>query len=240
MEYDSRVNERLMQTTEEKTDTSNALDASSVIIESNGTESQKQDTSSKSGNDAHVNDADIRPIYNEEQWSREAIKSCGTTGWTTTQKTNPLLDIPTAFKSEVLEFLNLDLPPKKDIRPLAQRRYSFKYRYIVQSYRGRTQSLVAKKKDISENRASRNFDLMITTVDASFLKDKRRQIMTNSDPFFAPRQNVVPSAEKPISSHEGLEFLFCPLVENITIQLTIKLRKIKQWIKALKCIVSRS
>ncbi|GJY81242.1 hypothetical protein Tco_0493993 [Tanacetum coccineum] len=66
MEHDSRVNERLMQTTEEKTDTSNALDASSVIIESNGTESQKQDTSSRSGNDAHVNDADIRPIYNEE------------------------------------------------------------------------------------------------------------------------------------------------------------------------------
>ncbi|GJU42580.1 hypothetical protein Tco_1195537 [Tanacetum coccineum] len=45
--------------------------------------------------------------------------------------------------------------------PLAQQRYSLKYRYIVQSYRGRTQSLVAKKKDISENRASRNFDLMI-------------------------------------------------------------------------------
>ncbi|GJR25266.1 reverse transcriptase domain-containing protein [Tanacetum coccineum] len=34
---------------------------SSVIIESNGTESQKQDTSSRSGNDA-----DIRPIYDEE------------------------------------------------------------------------------------------------------------------------------------------------------------------------------
>ncbi|GKG07712.1 hypothetical protein Tco_0330681, partial [Tanacetum coccineum] len=33
--------------------------------------------------------------------------------------------------------------------------------YIIQSYRGRTQSLVAKKTDISENRASRNFDLMI-------------------------------------------------------------------------------
>ncbi|GJV47242.1 hypothetical protein Tco_1437454 [Tanacetum coccineum] len=46
--------------------------------------------------------------------------------------------------------------------------YSLKYRYIVLSYRGRTQSLVAKKKDISENRASRNFDLMITN-DAPFL-----------------------------------------------------------------------
>ncbi|GJQ97067.1 hypothetical protein Tco_0008206 [Tanacetum coccineum] len=60
MEYDSRVNERQTQTTEEKIDTSNALDAldaSSVIIESNRTESQKQDTSSRSRNDA-----DIRPI----------------------------------------------------------------------------------------------------------------------------------------------------------------------------------
>ncbi|GJR10430.1 retrovirus-related pol polyprotein from transposon TNT 1-94 [Tanacetum coccineum] len=69
MEYESRVNERQIQTTEEKTDTSNALDAldaSSVIIESNGTESKEQDTSSRSGNDAHVDDADIRPIYNEE------------------------------------------------------------------------------------------------------------------------------------------------------------------------------
>ncbi|GKD62720.1 hypothetical protein Tco_1300229, partial [Tanacetum coccineum] len=56
MEYESRVNERQIQTTEEKTDTSNALDAldaSSVIIESNGTESKEQDTSSRSGNDAH-------------------------------------------------------------------------------------------------------------------------------------------------------------------------------------------
>ncbi|GJR61895.1 hypothetical protein Tco_1504057 [Tanacetum coccineum] len=64
MEYDSRANERQIQTTEEKIDTSNALDeldASSVIIESNVTESQKQDTSSRSGNDA-----DIRPIYDEE------------------------------------------------------------------------------------------------------------------------------------------------------------------------------
>ncbi|GJR11813.1 hypothetical protein Tco_0794465 [Tanacetum coccineum] len=43
-------------------------------------------------------------------------------------------------------------------------RVLFKYRYIVQSYKGRTQSLVAKKKDISENRASRNFDLMITQM----------------------------------------------------------------------------
>ncbi|GJR84262.1 hypothetical protein Tco_0155047 [Tanacetum coccineum] len=64
-EYDNWMNERQMQTTEEKVDTSNALDASLVDIKSSGTELKEQDTSSRSGNDAHA-DADIRPIYDEE------------------------------------------------------------------------------------------------------------------------------------------------------------------------------
>ncbi|GJY13805.1 hypothetical protein Tco_0383114 [Tanacetum coccineum] len=63
-EYDSRVNERQMQTTiEEKVDTSKALDASLVDTESSGIELKEQDTSSISGNDAH---ADIKPIYDEK------------------------------------------------------------------------------------------------------------------------------------------------------------------------------
>nr|GEV80410.1 hypothetical protein [Tanacetum cinerariifolium] len=53
-------------TTKEKVDTSKALDASLVETESNGTESKKKDTSSKSGNDIDADDADIKPIYNEE------------------------------------------------------------------------------------------------------------------------------------------------------------------------------
>ncbi|GJT80689.1 hypothetical protein Tco_1055031 [Tanacetum coccineum] len=65
-EYDSWVNERQMQTTEEKVDTSKALDASLVDTESSGTESKEEDTSSRSGNDAHAGDLDIRPIYDEE------------------------------------------------------------------------------------------------------------------------------------------------------------------------------
>nr|GEV57587.1 hypothetical protein [Tanacetum cinerariifolium] len=65
-EYDTRVNERQIQTTEEKVDMSKALDASLVDTESSGTESKEQDTSRKSGNDAHANDADIIPIYDEE------------------------------------------------------------------------------------------------------------------------------------------------------------------------------
>nr|GEW77669.1 putative ribonuclease H-like domain-containing protein [Tanacetum cinerariifolium] len=60
------VNKRQMQTTKEKVDTSKALDASLVDIKSCRTESKEQDTSSRPRNDACADDADIRPIYNEE------------------------------------------------------------------------------------------------------------------------------------------------------------------------------
>ncbi|GJQ99786.1 hypothetical protein Tco_0522771 [Tanacetum coccineum] len=42
------------------------LDTSLVVTESNGIESGKQDASSKSGNDADVDNADIKPVYDEE------------------------------------------------------------------------------------------------------------------------------------------------------------------------------
>nr|GEV49281.1 hypothetical protein [Tanacetum cinerariifolium] len=65
-EYDCWVNERQIQITEEKVDTSKALDASLVDKESSGTKSKEQDTCSRSGNNIHADDADIRPIYDEE------------------------------------------------------------------------------------------------------------------------------------------------------------------------------
>ncbi|GJW18999.1 hypothetical protein Tco_0026435, partial [Tanacetum coccineum] len=65
-EYDIWVNERQIQTTKEKVDTGKVMDASLVNTESIGTESKEQDTSSRSWNDAHADDADIRPIYDEE------------------------------------------------------------------------------------------------------------------------------------------------------------------------------
>nr|GEW99973.1 ribonuclease H-like domain-containing protein [Tanacetum cinerariifolium] len=62
-QYDIRVNKRLMQTHASKVDSSKALDADLVVMESNGTESGKQDTSSSSRNYlTHVVDAYIRPV----------------------------------------------------------------------------------------------------------------------------------------------------------------------------------
>ncbi|GKD30888.1 hypothetical protein Tco_1241666 [Tanacetum coccineum] len=65
-EYDSRVNERQMQSKEGNVDSSKVLNAGLVITESSGTESAKQDTSSRSGNDTDALDADIRLLSNKE------------------------------------------------------------------------------------------------------------------------------------------------------------------------------
>ncbi|GKA61477.1 hypothetical protein Tco_0760884 [Tanacetum coccineum] len=49
-----------------KIDTGKAVDNGLVVMESNGTESEVQDDNSRSGNDTDADDADIRPIYDEE------------------------------------------------------------------------------------------------------------------------------------------------------------------------------
>ncbi|GKC80524.1 hypothetical protein Tco_1131298 [Tanacetum coccineum] len=55
-----------MQKQKSKVDLGKALDVGLVVTESSGTESGKQDTSSKSGNDTNAVDADIRPVYDKE------------------------------------------------------------------------------------------------------------------------------------------------------------------------------
>ncbi|GKF22450.1 hypothetical protein Tco_0074772, partial [Tanacetum coccineum] len=65
--------EFVIQTTEGKVDTGKEVDASLVNTKSIGTESKEQHTSSKSGNDAHADDADIRPIYDEEPMVEERL-----------------------------------------------------------------------------------------------------------------------------------------------------------------------
>nr|GFA11456.1 hypothetical protein [Tanacetum cinerariifolium] len=65
-EYDSMMNERQMQSKEKKVNSSKALDADLVVTESSGTESEKHDTSSKSGNNTHAEDPYIKPVNDKE------------------------------------------------------------------------------------------------------------------------------------------------------------------------------
>ncbi|GJX91795.1 hypothetical protein Tco_0345121 [Tanacetum coccineum] len=56
---------------------------------------------------------------------------------------------------------------------------------LLEGYsKGRTQSLVAEKTDISENRASRNFDLMINMMTPRFSMFKRRLIVADQASVF--------------------------------------------------------
>ncbi|GJV70899.1 hypothetical protein Tco_1490894 [Tanacetum coccineum] len=64
--YDRRVNKRQMLKQESKVDLGKALDVGLVVTESSGTEFGKQDTSSRSGNDVNADDANIKPVYDEE------------------------------------------------------------------------------------------------------------------------------------------------------------------------------
>ncbi|GJU86498.1 hypothetical protein Tco_0218643 [Tanacetum coccineum] len=60
-----------MQMQESKIDTGKAVNADLVVTESSGTKSEVQDGNSSSGNDTCADDADIRPIYDEEPMAEE-------------------------------------------------------------------------------------------------------------------------------------------------------------------------
>nr|GEY39456.1 hypothetical protein [Tanacetum cinerariifolium] len=105
-ESDSWVNERQMQTTEEKVDTSKALDASSVDTECSRIESKEHDTSSRSRNDAHDDDdAYIRPIYDEEPMAeyKELYDSIKITRAKTIEHTTSLIATNDKFKAQLQE-----------------------------------------------------------------------------------------------------------------------------------------
>ncbi|GJT39264.1 hypothetical protein Tco_0939129 [Tanacetum coccineum] len=88
-EYDSKVNERQLQTKEGKVDTCKALDVSLVVTKRSGTEFEKQDTRSRSGNDVDV--TDIKPLYYEEPMAE------------TIEQTTSLIAQKAEFKAQLQE-----------------------------------------------------------------------------------------------------------------------------------------
>ncbi|GKC66962.1 hypothetical protein Tco_1099560, partial [Tanacetum coccineum] len=60
-----RVNDRVMQSKDEKVDSSRALDAGLVVTESNETESERHVSSSRSGKDTHAENANINSVNDQ-------------------------------------------------------------------------------------------------------------------------------------------------------------------------------
>ncbi|GJR04275.1 hypothetical protein Tco_0527259 [Tanacetum coccineum] len=68
-ENNRRVNDRVMQSKEGKVDSSTALDAGLVVTKSTKTESIRHISSSRSGKDTHVEDADISSVNDKQPFA---------------------------------------------------------------------------------------------------------------------------------------------------------------------------
>ncbi|GJV12439.1 hypothetical protein Tco_1353980 [Tanacetum coccineum] len=151
-----------------------------------------------------------RPRFSKQQFASQV--DVNNDLWVPTGKT--FASSTTKVESEPPNGSNADIPNQCGQRTSSNvMQVHSEVQYIVQSYRGRTQSLVAKKKDISENRASRNFDLMIIkwrllkiTLQAPPQLGIQDHSNEQSSSKLVPK--VVPLAVKTATSRQELELLF--------------------------------
>nr|GEW70278.1 integrase, catalytic region, zinc finger, CCHC-type, peptidase aspartic, catalytic [Tanacetum cinerariifolium] len=74
-EHDRRMNDRMMQLKEGKVYSSKALDAGLVVTESNETESERHVSSSRSGNDTHAEDVDIKLVNENKPMAETTLQA---------------------------------------------------------------------------------------------------------------------------------------------------------------------
>nr|GEY07206.1 hypothetical protein [Tanacetum cinerariifolium] len=170
-------------------DTSKALDASLVDIESSGKEFEKHDTSSKSGNDIDADDADIRPIYDKEPMDetlkkhyKELYDSIKTTRAKIIEHTTSLIAKNDEFKAQLQEKWFAIAALKNELRKLQGNSVDSKFakpsilgRPILQSLRN--QSVVRQ---------------------SSVFKSERPRI---SKPQFASQVDMNNDLTKPVTTH---------------------------------------
>ncbi|GJR52884.1 hypothetical protein Tco_1403405 [Tanacetum coccineum] len=115
--YDRRVNKRQMQKQESKFNLRKELDVGLVVMESNGTELEVQDDSSRSGNETDADDADIRTIYDKEPMAKIFTKHTFSSNKTTTvyEKTSPRSDLRWKPTGRIFKTISLRWIPKGKI-----------------------------------------------------------------------------------------------------------------------------
>nr|GEU56300.1 ribonuclease H-like domain-containing protein [Tanacetum cinerariifolium] len=175
---ESWVNERQMQTTKEKVDTSIALDASLVDTESSGTKSKEHDTSSRSRNDAHTDDAYIRPIYD-----KEPLAEVQTTAEINVLATDVIETINIELKHKVAKLLKEHKTLKKHYKELHDSIKTMRDKNIEH-----TTSLIAKNDEFKAQLQEKGFAI-------AALKNKLRNLKGNSVNTKFAKQSVL---RKPI------------------------------------------
>ncbi|GJR76560.1 putative transposon, En/Spm-like protein [Tanacetum coccineum] len=155
----------------------------------------------------------------------------------------------TKVESEPLNGSNADIPNQCESEQALNVMHVLllMYKYIVLSYRGRTQEFADQASVFmamtsvhissglvlhqmmsdhnSSDLAPQRQEMSVENVSSGLVpQGQKASDYDNSDPV-PPRQNVVPTVEKSDSSQQGLEFLSSFTLKIITIQHTVLLRK---------------
>ncbi|GJS97154.1 retrovirus-related pol polyprotein from transposon TNT 1-94, partial [Tanacetum coccineum] len=122
------------------------------------------------------------------------------------------------------------VPPRQNVVPTAEKTDSsqqgleFLFSPLLEEYYNPTHGLAeennndqapnASNKLLISDLAPQRQEMSVENVSSGLVpQGQKASDYDNSDPM-PPRQNVVPTAEKTDSSHQGLEFLFSPLLEE--------------------------
>nr|GEV60918.1 hypothetical protein [Tanacetum cinerariifolium] len=205
-------------TTEEKVDTSKALDASLVDKVSSGTKSKEQDTSSRSGNDAHADDADMRPIYNEEPMVEKYVFNANHDTYVTKflNEVNSRAKVPsnkTTNKIKPVEQISVAKKPERQISK--GHRFLIKKTFVVHEkimtprscLKWKPTGKIFKTVSLKWVPTGKIFTCSTTKVDNEPTNSSNKDI-TNQCEY---EQTLDVSADTTISSQQELDLLFGPL-----------------------------
>ncbi|GJV35734.1 hypothetical protein Tco_1408211 [Tanacetum coccineum] len=199
-QYDRRVNKRQIQKQESKVDPGKALDVGLVVTKSSGTESEVQDDNSRSGNDTNADDADIRPIYDEEPMTEVQLTAeCNifVIGQQHTEQPEIINEgrVDQHPKQCQVKILMLDSSPDNQTNDYSKQ--SLESKTIEQ-----TTSLLANNVDLKAQIQEKVFAI-------AALKNELRKLKGNSvdtkpkisKPWFASQVDVEKHLSKPVTQH---------------------------------------
>ncbi|GJU85195.1 retrovirus-related pol polyprotein from transposon TNT 1-94 [Tanacetum coccineum] len=213
MEYERRVNERQIQTPEEKTDMSNALDASLVIIEING-QNQKSKIQEADQGMMHIHyklsamEENLPCQYPHHMIAQGKTFASSTTRFESEpQMVSNEISITNGESEQALMSVEFMVSDQFCSGPMPQ------LMAPDHSNSGPVLHEIMSNHN-SSDLASQRQEMSVENVSSGLVpQGQKASDYDNSDPV-PPRQNVVPTAEKIDSSQQGLEFLFSPLLED--------------------------
>ncbi|GKB36929.1 hypothetical protein Tco_0881871 [Tanacetum coccineum] len=210
LDYDSQMTDTyFVEYTGLETQESNierkALDADLVDTESIRTDSTVQDDSSRSGNDTDADDADIRPIYDEEPMAEVQLTAeCNifAIGQQHTEQPEIIVEGRVDQYPETCQVKSLMLDSSPDNQTTEYSKQSLESENILLKETKQTTSLLAKNADLKAQIQEKVFAIAALKNDLRKLKGNSVELVDKTSVFGKP---WLPSTTKTISSKKKIQ-----------------------------------